>query len=90
MKGGYKNLIVWQKSMRLVLDVYAVTVQFPKLEIYGLTSQMRRSAVSIPSNLAEGSKRGSKKDFRNFILIALGSTAELETPYSPRAWFCYT
>lgn len=65
---SYKDLIVWQKSMELVVEVYRVTEIFPKSEIYGMTSQMRRSAVSIPSNIAEGRKRGSRKDFRNFFI----------------------
>ena len=79
MSGGYRELIVWQKAMDLVVIIYQFTAKFPKSEIYGLTSQMRRSAVSIPSNIAEGSKRRTKADFRNFLTIALGSTAELET-----------
>ncbi len=60
----YRKLIVWQKSIELVKEVYLLTEQFPKEEIYGLTSQMRRAAVSIPSNIAEGSLRGHKKEFR--------------------------
>lgn len=75
----YKELIVWQKAMELVLEIYKLTDQFPKSEIYGLTSQIRRAAVSIPSNIAEGRRRGTKKDFRQFLLIAFGSGAELET-----------
>ncbi|MBI5138461.1 MAG: four helix bundle protein [Candidatus Vogelbacteria bacterium] len=76
---SYKNLIVWQKSMEVVSFVYSLTRKFPREEIFGITSQMRRSAVSIPSNIAEGSRRGSRKDYRNFMLIAYGSGAELET-----------
>ena len=76
---SYKDLIVWQKSMDLVVAVYGLTEKFPKFEIYGLTSQMRRAAVSIPSNIAEGRRRGSRKDFRYFLLNAFGSGAELET-----------
>jgi four helix bundle protein len=76
---SYEQLIVWQKSMDFVVEVYEVTERFPKGELYGLTSQMRRAAVSIPSNIAEGSRRGSKKDFKNFLRIAYGSGAELET-----------
>jgi len=75
----YKDLIVWQKSMDLVVAVYALTEQFPKSEIYGLTSQIRRSAVSIPSNIAEGRTRGTRKDYRQFLIIAYASGAELET-----------
>lgn len=76
---SYENLIVWQKSMDLVIAVYTLTGKFPKEEMYGLISQMRRAAVSIPSNIAEGSRRSSRKDFRNFLLNAYGSGAELET-----------
>lgn len=76
---GHKDLIVWQKSVRLAVIIYQLTDNFPKTEVYGLTSQMRRAAVSIPSNIAEGRRRGSAKDFRNFLLIAFGSGAELET-----------
>ena len=65
--------------MILVEAVYNLTDNLPKSEIYGLSSQMRRSAVSIPSNIAEGHKRGTRKDYRQFLLIALGSSAELET-----------
>ncbi len=76
---SYENLIVWQKSMDLVIAVYVLTRKFPKEELYGLTSQMRRAAISIPSNIAEGSRRGSRKDFRNFLLISFASGSELET-----------
>lgn len=76
---SYKDLIIWQKSKALAVAVYELTEQFPKSEIYGLTSQMRRSAVSIPSNIAEGRRRGSKKDFCQFLRISYGSGAELET-----------
>ncbi len=76
---SYGNLIVWQKAMDLVVLVYKLTGNFPKEEIYGLTSQMCRASVSIPSNIAEGSRRSSRKDFRNFLLTAYGSGAELET-----------
>ena len=76
---SYKDLIVWQKSMELVKWIYKLTEAFPKSEIYGLTSQIRRSAVSIPSNIAEGSRRGTRKDFRSFLLNSYGSGAELET-----------
>lgn len=76
---SYRDLIVWQKSMDLVVAIYGLTDKYPGSEIYGLTSQMRRSAVSIPSNIAEGRRRGSRNDFRQFIIIAYGSGAELET-----------
>lgn len=65
--------------MDLVVKIYKITEQYPKNELYGLISQMRRSAVSIPSNIAEGSRRVSKKDFRQFVLTAYGSGAEIET-----------
>lgn len=76
---SYKDLIVWKKSLDLVVAVYEITEQFPKQEIYGLTSQMRRAAISIASNIAEGRRRGGRKDFRHFLLISFGSGAELET-----------
>lgn len=76
---SYKDLIVWQKSIQLVYIIYSITSNFPQTEIYGLTSQMRRSAVSIPSNIAEGRQRSTKKDFAQFLRIAQGSVAELET-----------
>jgi four helix bundle protein len=76
---SHKDLIVWQKSMDLVEIIYVCTKDFPRDEIYGLTSQMRRSAISIPSNIAEGRRRTSKKDYNNFLAIALGSATELET-----------
>ncbi|KKW33310.1 MAG: S23 ribosomal protein [Candidatus Uhrbacteria bacterium GW2011_GWA2_53_10] len=75
----YKDLIVWQKAMEMVTAVYLLTEKFPAEELYGLTSQMRRSAVSVPSNIAEGKLRGSAKEFRQFLLIAYGSAGELET-----------
>ena len=87
---SYENLIVWQKSMDLVIEIYKLTEKFPKTEIYGLISQIRRATVSIPSNIAEGSRRGSRKDFRNFLIIAYGSGAELETQIkiAKRLQFC--
>lgn len=65
--------------MDIVVEIYKLTECFPKSEIYGLTSQMKRCAVSIPSNIAEGRRRGSRKDYRHFLIIAYGSGAELET-----------
>jgi len=76
---SYKELIVWQKSVELSIIIYKITKEFPKEELFGLTSQMRRSAVSIPSNIAEGRCRGTRKDFIQFLRIALGSCGELET-----------
>lgn len=75
----HKGLIVWQKSIDLVTEIYTVTKDFPNSEIYGLTNQMRRSAVSIPSNIAEGAARRYNKEFIQFLYIALGSLSELET-----------
>lgn len=79
LKLPFKKLLIWQKSLVLTKEIYSLTKNFPKEEVYGLTSQMRRSAVSVPSNIAEGSQRTSNKEFANFILIAKGSLAELET-----------
>lgn len=76
---GYKDLIVWKKAMDLVVAIYELTDKFPKNEIYGITSQMQRCAVSISSNIAEGSKRSTTKDFTHFLIIAFGSGSELET-----------
>lgn len=76
---SFRNLIVWQKSMDLVVLVYHLTENFPKNELYGLVSQMRRAAVSIPYNISEGRMRGTRKDYRHFLLNAYGSGAELET-----------
>ncbi|MFA6447074.1 MAG: four helix bundle protein [Patescibacteria group bacterium] len=79
LAGGYRDLVVWQKSMQAVVLVYKITALFPREEMYGLVSQMRRAALSIPSNIAEGFRRGSEKEFRHFLRIAFGSAAELET-----------
>lgn len=76
---AYKDLIVWQKSIILVKEIYKITRILPPIEDRGLKSQMQRSAISIPSNIAEGRKRGTRKDFTNFLRIANGSLAELET-----------
>ena len=75
----HRDLDVWRKSIDLVTLIYKYTADYPKDEMYGLTSQIRRCAVSIPSNIAEGSARTTKKDFSHFLAIALGSVAELET-----------
>lgn len=75
----HKDLDVWNKSMGLAFDLYVMTRNFPKEEIYGLTSQIRRSVVSVASNIAEGAPRSSRKEFTQFLYIALGSVAELET-----------
>jgi four helix bundle protein len=75
----HKDLEVWKKAMELATEVYKLTACFPKEEVYGLTSQLKRTAVSIPSNIAEGAARNSRKEFLQFLHIALGSIAELET-----------
>lgn len=75
----FKELKVWQKAIDLVTKIYTKSQEFPKEELYGLTSQIRRSAVSIPSNIAEGCGRKTNKDFANFLGISLGSAFELET-----------
>lgn len=79
MGNSYRTLVVWQKSMELTKQVYTITKEFPKEEVYGLTSQIRRCAVSIPSNIAEGKGRGSDKEFVRFLQISLGSLYELQT-----------
>jgi len=76
---SYTDLLVWQKSMELVKEVYVITKTFPKEEIYGLTSQMRRASVSIPSNIAEGFMRQHKPEMIQFLFISLGSCGELHT-----------
>lgn len=76
---NYTDLAVWQKSMQLVTQVYKITSDFPKEERYSLVDQMRRAAVSIPSNIAEGHSRKSKADFSKFLRISMGSVTELET-----------
>ncbi|MCO5234018.1 MAG: four helix bundle protein [Chitinophagales bacterium] len=75
----FKDLIVWQKSMELVAEVYRLVKKLPKEELYALSDQIRRSAISIPSNIAEGQGRKSKKEFNQFLAISKGSKAELET-----------
>lgn len=76
---AHKNLIVWQKSMDLVHEVYSLTSHFPNNELFGLTNQMRRASVSIPSNIAEGRSRGTTQQYRSFLRISYASAAELET-----------
>jgi four helix bundle protein len=76
---GYRDLKVWQSAMRLAEEIFRPSNRFPKHEIYGLASQLQRSAVSLPSNIAEGHGRNSNKEFNHFLGIALGSRAELET-----------
>jgi four helix bundle protein len=75
----HKNLTVWQKSITLVAEVYRITRVFPKEEIYCIVSQLRRAAISIPSNIAEGSARKYTKEYIQFLYVSLGSAVELET-----------
>ena len=77
--GNFRNLLIWQKSMVLVTSIYDVTRTFPKDEVYGLTSQIRRCSVSIPSNIAEGYGRGGDIELKRFFSITLGSLFELQT-----------
>lgn len=76
---SYKELIVWQKAMDLTKEIYKISGKLPQIENYGLTSQMRRSAVSVPSNIAEGYQRRGRQEFLHFLSIAKGSLAELQT-----------
>jgi four helix bundle protein len=76
---SYDELLAWQRGMDLVEEIYRATAAFPKDEMYGLTGQLRRAAVSIPSNIAEGQGRRSTREFSNFLSIARGSLAEVET-----------
>ena len=75
----HKDLGIWKLGIELVEKVYKTTAEYPKEEVYGLTNQMRRASVSIPSNISEGAARSSKKEFIQFLYVALGSLAELET-----------
>lgn len=76
---SYRDLIIWQKSVALVTRIYSATSSFPSSEMYGLTNQLRRCAVSIPSNIAEGYGRNSTADYKRFLQIAVGSLYELQT-----------
>ncbi|MFZ4125433.1 MAG: four helix bundle protein [Rickettsiales bacterium] len=89
---SYKELQTWQKSVDYGLLIYGATKIFPKEEIYGLTSQLRRAAISIASNIAEGSERGTTKEFIQFLRIASGSLAECETQlyFAHRLGYCDT
>lgn len=75
----YKDLLVWQKGIEIVEKIYSATDKFPKEELYGLTAQMRRAAISIPSNIAEGFVRRHTKEYKQFLYVSLGSCAELNT-----------
>ena len=79
MVKSYRDLIVWQKGIQLTVLVYQLSKAFPREELYGLTSQMRRAAVSIPSNIAEGARRLNTPEYRHFLGIAKGSNFELQT-----------
>jgi four helix bundle protein len=74
----YRKLLVWQKAHKLVIDIYVITKGFPKDELYGVTSQLRRAAVSIAANIVEGAGRKTKPDFARFLTMSLGSTNEVE------------
>jgi four helix bundle protein len=76
---SFRDLLVWQKSMELTTSIYRITQSFPREEMFGLTSQLRRSAISIPSNIAEGQGRLNTREFRQFLGVARGSNCELQT-----------
>jgi four helix bundle protein len=76
---SYKNLIVWQKAVNLIVEIYKLSDKYPKSELYSLVFQTRKSAISIPSNIAEGRRRNGRKSYLNFLNIAYASGAELET-----------
>jgi four helix bundle protein len=88
----HKNLEVWKKSIDLTLCIYELTRTFPKEEMYGITQQMRRSAISVPSNIAEGCARKNDKETIQFLYISMGSLAELETQFviSQKLGYCNT
>lgn len=79
MSSSFRDLLVWQRGMEIVEAVYRLSAEFPKTETYGLTSQVRRAAVSIPSNLAEGHTRATTKEYLQHVAVAQGSLAEVET-----------
>ena len=79
MINSHRDLQVWQRSIQLSIATYKLTASFPKEEIYGLTSQLRRASVSVPSNIAEGYGRGSRRDYKQFLCIARGSNLEVQT-----------
>jgi four helix bundle protein len=92
MSNSYRDLKVWQRSIDLATGIYQLTENFPVSEMYGLTSQMRRAAVSVASNIAEGWGRRSRKDYARFVLVARGSNDELQTQLviAERLGFCNT
>lgn len=79
MEKPHKRLDAWKEAMTLVAEIYRVTGSFPPAEVYGLTSQMRRAALSVPSNIAEGAARGSRKEFANYLRMSRASLSELDT-----------
>lgn len=79
MAQSFRELIVWQRAMQLTVAVYRLTRDFPREELYGLTSQIRRAVISIPSNISEGQGRGTAGEFRQFLAIARGSNCEVQT-----------
>jgi four helix bundle protein len=79
MLQSYRDLLVWKKAIQLTIDCYSFSDSFPRSEIYGLTSQLRKASVSVPSNIAEGYGRGSRKEYLRFLWISQGSLKELET-----------
>lgn len=82
MAQSYRDLVAWQKAMDLVTEIYRTTENFPPKEMYGLTSQLRRAAVSVPSNVAEGQALFSRREFRHFLRRVRGLLAEIETQFS--------
>ena len=86
---SYRKLIAWQKAMGLVTEIYEATRAFPRDELYGLTNQLRRAAVSVPSNIAEGQARFSRKEFHHFLSLARGSLVEIETQLQIAENLCY-
>jgi len=82
MGRSFRDLVAWQKAMKFVTNVYLATRDFPREELYGLTNQLRRAAVSVPSNITEGQARSSPKEFHHFLSQARGSLAEIETQLS--------
>ena len=89
MKRQHHDLLAWQEAIHLVKAIYSLTRTFPKVEQFALTSQMRRAAVSIPSNIAEGAARNSSKEFAHFLTLARGSLSELETQLVISRELCY-
>jgi len=89
MAQSYKQLIAWRKAMEFVTEIYHATRTFPRDEMYGLTSQLRRAAVSVPSNIAEGQARYSHREFHWFLINARGSLAEIETQVAIAAALAY-